>query len=82
MPEASGNTIVLSAVGSVTSTIVSKSFAVAPSNITFLPCPNTTDEPNTVKPVVDSTLLEPAGFSVVTPAAKGPTTFKLSFTSI
>ena len=62
--------------------IVSKLSAVAPSNITVLPWPNTTDEPNTVKPVDDSILLEPAGFNVVTPAAKGPTTFKLSFTSI
>ena len=61
---------------------VSKSFAVAPSNAIDLPWPIKILEPKIVKPVVDSILFEPAGFNVVTPADKGPTTFKLSLTSI
>jgi len=61
---------------------VSKSLAVAPSNAIDLPWPIKILEPKIVKPVVDSMLFEPAGFNVVTPADKGPITFKLSFISI
>ena len=47
-----------------------------------MPWPIKILEPKIVKPVVDSMLFEPAGFNGVTPADKGPITFKLSFISI
>ena len=81
VPVASGKVIVLLAVGFATVKFVSFASSTEPSKNIDLFNPTTGDVTKTVKPVVDSMLLEPAGFYVVTPASKGPTTFKLSFTS-
>ena len=59
VPVSSGNDIVLSAVGSTTTNDVSKSSAVAPSNIKVFAVSNTIDEPKSVKPVDDVILFEP-----------------------